>query len=304
MKPSVTNTLQNGTLINGVKIDENFTDVINAESDGTKDLYVANLVSTSLLVSNSLLTNSLEATTSLSSGAAVLTILEAPELTTPVFGFTEKQSIKIDTSSTITPSSSCIEIDSQIYQYALFAAGIDILAGINDAIDFIEDIAEITVYVSAGTYIPTALATEIETQLNAVGTNLYACVYNSTTQKFTITSDHIFTVLWRTGTNWRTNCGKSIGVDVVNDKTAITITSDYPYQIEYTDELATIATTNFSSGAVLTLKKIVASTSKILTIKNGTGNINCASDRELTDASTVVLALIGTSWNLLSFSTN
>ena len=304
MIPSVTNTLQNGTIIDGSKIDKNFNDIVTALSDTSKDLNVKNVGSTLLTCSKLQSRSSITIGTNLTTTSASAVTISANTIRTKRKHF-EIEVLDIDTTGAVTGTLSQLELDSQIYQYALFTAGIDIQAAVNDKIDFTEDgVVELTATITAGTYISTALATEIETQLNAIGANLYACTFNSTTQKFTITCDNEITILWRTGINWVTSIGKSIGIDIVNDTTAASFVSDYPYQIEYSEYLETLTTTNYAIGSVVFINKTLASTSQYITVLNSTGNIDCGSDRVLADNSTLSLMLTGTNWKLLSYSFN
>lgn len=68
------------------------------------------------------------------------------------------------------------------------------------------------------------------------------------------------------------------------------------------DDLETITATNFSEGGILLLYK--KSTSGDITIKNGTGNIKCGSDRVLGTDSTALLIYDGTNWDLLFYQGN
>lgn len=301
MNPSVTNTLINGTVINGSKIDQNFTDIINGLSDGTKDFNIKNLECTSLALTSIDSNGALSANTVAATDISLVTANLTSAISSRIGLDHELNSI--DTSSAIVPTASRIEINSAVYQYATFAAGIDIITGTNDKIDFTEDgVTELTATIPAGTYTGAALATAVEAALNLVGANLYTCLFYTT--YFKITSDNSITLLWRTGTNWTTTCGKNMGIFTTNDATGTSFTSDYAFQIDYTDELATITTTNFTAGSVITVYKTVDSNSKVITIKNGTGNIICGSDRTMTDYSLASFVLIGANWKLLSYSAN
>lgn len=304
MYPSVRNTYQNGTIINGSKIDQNFEDIINALSDGTKALKHNLSTMNNLKISNSLISRtSMKIEGDLTTNDSILHTTTGNTFRTSNISL-DVENLEINTSGEITPISSSFEIDSVIYQIASFASGIEIQTGVNDKLDVVENSITYEITLDPGTYIPTALATEIETKLNATLVQLWSCTYSATTTKFTITCESSSSILWRTGTNSDTSVGKNIGIDVVNNSTGTNFVSDYTYQIEYTDDLVTITATNFSEGDIVIIKKIEDSTSKEITIKNGTGNIVCGSDRVLEDNSFISLILIGTSWKMLNYAKN
>lgn len=305
MLPSVTNTFQNGTVINGSKIDKNFQDIINSVSDGTKNLNLLKVTCNDLNISNNLtsyFSNSIGGT--LESSTATLKINTVSGRTTTDKILLSKEEISIDQNGQITPSSSFIEIDSEVYQLADFSS-IDILLNTNDRIDVDEGYGEITGQIPAGTYIPTALATAIEDALNLISSKLYACVFNSTTRKFTITCEDAIDILWRTGTNNLISIGKNIGFNITEDDENITtVSSDWTYQIYYSENLETITTTNYSEGDLITLRKIKESTSKIITVKNLLGNIVSNSDKILYDNSIMTLMYVGSLWRVVNYSYN
>ena len=70
------------------------------------------------------------------------------------------------------------------------------------------------------------------------------------------------------------------------------------------DDLETITATNFVDGSLLLLRKLA--TSGDITVKNGTGNIVCGSDRVLSTYSIMLLLYdaISTNWHLLSYESN
>jgi hypothetical protein len=210
----------------------------------------------------------------------------------------------IDSSNAIEPSHSNIEIDAQIYETSDFSS-IDITLGVNDKLDFNEGSGELTATISAGTYLPVALATEIETQLNATGALLYIVTYDSDEEKFTITAEEDIDILWRTGTNAASTVGKALGFDIANDdEDSSTFTSDYPYEIDYYDDLQTITATNFSAGDIISIYLKNPLTSLTITVEDGTDNINCGSNRIMTQNSTMMLMYDGSNWNMISFASN
>lgn len=68
------------------------------------------------------------------------------------------------------------------------------------------------------------------------------------------------------------------------------------------DNLSTITGTNFSDGDLLVIYKKLSVGD--ITIKNGTGNIKCGSDRLLGDYSIAVFLYDGTTWDIISYSQN
>lgn len=72
----------------------------------------------------------------------------------------------------------------------------------NYKIDFDEGSGELTAELTVGTYSPAGLATEIKTQLDAVGTKTYTVTFNRSSRFFTIACDSgTFDILIDTGTN-------------------------------------------------------------------------------------------------------
>lgn len=94
--------------------------------------------------------------------------------------------------------------------------------GVNDTIDFIESgTTQLSATLTAGTYTPAALATQVALQLNATGThsNTYAASYSSTTRLFTISSNlggsgsPLFSLLAASGTNASKSAMPGLGFD-------------------------------------------------------------------------------------------
>lgn len=89
----------------------------------------------------------------------------------------------------------------------------------------------LTATLTAGTYTPAQLATEVQTQLNtAGGTPVYTVTYSAITRKFTIASDRgggaVF-VLVGTGDQSLFSAHKTLGFDDENSTNAASVTSTY-----------------------------------------------------------------------------
>jgi len=90
----------------------------------------------------------------------------------------------------------------------------------NNQIDFEEtEATELTATLTAGSYTPSALATEIKTQLEVAGESVYTVTYDSDTRKFNIASDRsgggmIFELLFGSGTNALKSSSGILGYDV------------------------------------------------------------------------------------------
>lgn len=99
--------------------------------------------------------------------------------------------------------------------------GWNIVAGFNDKIDFNRAGVKVAT-IAAGTYATGALlAVAIVTALEAADAPpVWACSYDSTTKKFTISSDLAFTLLFGTGTNIATGAGKDLGYAVADTGSA------------------------------------------------------------------------------------
>jgi len=300
---SVTYTITNGRKLDETLLNKNFTDIVEGLSDGTKNLQVNDGIITGQLNSlNATLDGSSSVGGNLScSGTSLFSanLTCSDDVTTKVLGFTTAETNTISSTSTVTPTKSLVNLNAIIYNAAEFDS-IEIDAT-NNKLDFKEGSgAEQTATITSGTYIPAALATEIETQLNATSSLLWTCVY-SATYKFYITSESASSILWYSGTNTATTIGKNIGFDIMSDDTSETsYTSDYQYQIRYGNELATITATNFSEGAFVVFKLSTSSLSNTITIKDGTGNINCGSDKTLNSSSNYMLLYDGTNFNLIA----
>lgn len=98
----------------------------------------------------------------------------------------------------------------------------------NQKIDFDEGGGALVATVSTGTYSASTLATEIKTQLEAVGGDTYTITYDATTGKWTLASDGgTLSFLWDTGGNKASSIAGTIGFDDSADDTgSTTYTSD------------------------------------------------------------------------------
>jgi len=103
--------------------------------------------------------------------------------------------------------------------------GWNIVAGVNDKLDFTESISGAAVAtITAMNYLSgVTLAAEIQTQLNAAATdNTYTVTYSPVTNLFTIaraTGIATFDLDWNTGPNAATTIGGDIGFDTSSDDT-------------------------------------------------------------------------------------
>lgn len=305
----MTHTLiNNGPISTPTSLNRNFQDLVDAFSDGTKDLSV-NAVTGAAITADSLSvkgTTTIGTTLTVSDDSTLGTVVSTDTCSIKTLGLLSVENYDLDATSTIVPVQSNITINSILFNYGSFAS-IEI-DGTNNSLDFEESEIQRNATLTNGTYLPAALAAEIEIQLNAIGLLVYSVVYSVSTG-FTIsnTTNTIFKMLFRTGTNYATTCGKAIGFDIIIDQTTkYTYTSEYNYQIDYYDELATITATNFTNDDILILGVEDPMNSVTITIKNGTGNLVCGSDRVLTQNSRIgfIYNSTTTKWNLLFYSQN
>jgi len=102
----------------------------------------------------------------------------------------------------------------------------------NNKIEFQETAGTtLTGTLTSGVYTPTALASEVQTQMNSAGgTPAYTVTYSSVTRKFTIASDRaggaVF-VLVGTGSNSKFSAHKTLGFDDANTTNAASVVSTY-----------------------------------------------------------------------------
>lgn len=89
----------------------------------------------------------------------------------------------------------------------------------NNKIDFEETASsELTATLTAGSYTPSALATEVKTQLDSAGASTYTISYDSDTRKFTLASNRLggggtFKLLGATGSNVGVSALPVLGID-------------------------------------------------------------------------------------------
>jgi hypothetical protein len=98
------------------------------------------------------------------------------------------------------------------------AVGWTVVAGVNDKLDFSDGTTRAAT-IAAGTYATGALmAAALQTAMNAVSTT---CVvsYSGATFKFTISRTGTLSLLWSSGANATTNCGKDFGFSTAADQT-------------------------------------------------------------------------------------
>lgn len=105
----------------------------------------------------------------------------------------------------------------------------------NNKIDIDEGSGELTATLTIGTYSPEGLATEIKTQLDAVGTKEYTVTFNRTNRKYTIACDAgTFDILIDTGTSAGLSPYDLLGFTGTVDLTGLgTYTSDSASGYEY-----------------------------------------------------------------------
>jgi len=99
----------------------------------------------------------------------------------------------------------------------------------NKYIDFDETGVELTGTVALGTYNGLTFAAAIAAAMNAApGKALtYACVYNETTAKFTISAGSVFNILWNSGSHWQYSIAEPAGYATAqNDVGLSAYTSD------------------------------------------------------------------------------
>jgi len=110
-----------------------------------------------------------------------------------------------------------------------------IINSTNNKINFTEATAgtQLTATLTQGTYSPTGLATEVKTQLDAEGASTYTVTYDSSTRKFTITSDlagadNLFSILGASGTDVYVSALPTLGLGVTDHTGAATYVAERP----------------------------------------------------------------------------
>ena len=102
----------------------------------------------------------------------------------------------------------------------------------NNKVEFQETAGTtLTATLTSGSYTPSALATEVQTQMNTTGgTPVYTVTYSAITKKFTLASDRggssVF-ILVGTGSNSAQSAHRLLGFDDENTTNAASITSTY-----------------------------------------------------------------------------
>jgi len=303
---SVTNSFLNrGPKYSSDKFNQNFTDIINGLSDGSKDFNIANLTTRSTMTSKNLkVSGAVTIDSQITSNKLNLQSTSSTLLNTKKLAL-DPSSILINAIN-ITPTSSHSNINATLYNANTFDS-IEVVTGVNDSIDFMEFATELTATISSGTYLPSVLAIEIETRLNAIGSFLYFCTYANSAFTIRTFENKYFDLLFRTGTNFNTTIAASIGFDITYNYTgSYTYTSDYQYQIGYYRTFNTISSTNLEDGDLIILSVTNPITTPYLTMINTTGNIKCGSNKIFTQNSNAILIYSSTSakFHLISFSTN
>ena len=134
------------------------------------------------------------------------------------------------TAGTIRDTNSRMLLSLDDATLKVFSDTITIEAGVNDDLDWKEDSSTYTTALTAGTtYTPTSLAAHVQTLMRAAGDSNTTVTYSSSTKKITIANSTLTTLelLWDSGTNAATTCGRALGFDIGADDTgALTYTSD------------------------------------------------------------------------------
>lgn len=105
-----------------------------------------------------------------------------------------------------------------------------IIDSTNNKLDFTADAAvAYTATLTSASYSPTAFATEVETQMDALATADVAVSWNANTRKFTISSatSTTFSLRFATGTNALISCAAVLGFNDVDQTAATSYTSEY-----------------------------------------------------------------------------
>lgn len=104
------------------------------------------------------------------------------------------------------------------------SSGTFVIGSTNNKLDFAEAVAgpELTATITSGTYTASSLATEIKTQLEAVGANTYTVTHSGSTGKWTIaTAGTALELRWQ-GTNSASSIGGALGYDTSSNQTGAT----------------------------------------------------------------------------------
>ena len=107
--------------------------------------------------------------------------------------------------------------------------GWNIVAGVNDKLDFDDGAGELTATLTAGNYATSAvMATEVETQMGVEATTGVVIEVSYGSRKFTIENTltgGTLELLWNSGTNATTSCGEDLGYDTSSDADATGVVS-------------------------------------------------------------------------------
>lgn len=101
-----------------------------------------------------------------------------------------------------------------------------VISDSNFHIDFNEGAGELTAELSTNSYTLQTLATEVQTKLNAVGSDTYTVTVDRATRLYTISSTGTFSLLGATGTNSGESALSTLGFSAVDTSTAASQVSD------------------------------------------------------------------------------
>lgn len=147
--------------------------------------------------------------------------------------------------------------------------------------------AELTATLTSGTYTSTTLATEIKTQLEAVGAATYTVSKSATTGKWTIASDGAYlALLSNTGTNVGTSAWSALGFSTAADHTgAVTYTgSNIAIHTEEWVVIDLLSTEEIDTFALLfdPMRQVPLSSSAVLKIQGNATNVWSAPSVDVT----------------------
>lgn len=111
--------------------------------------------------------------------------------------------------------------------------GIDgniVITTANQKLDFNEGAGELTATITAGTYTPSTLATEIDTQMTAAGAAAYTITYSG--KVFRIANDATLGLLAATGTNIANGIWSTIGFAATDLSGYINYAADYAIDVQ------------------------------------------------------------------------
>lgn len=160
------------------------------------------------------------------------------------------------------------------------ATGNFVIDSTNNKLNFKESAggAELTATLTSGAYTSTTLATEIKTQLEAVGAATYTVSKSATTGKWTIASNGAYlALLTNTGTNVGTSAWSAIGFSTAADHTGATTYTGSNIAI-HTEEWVLIdllSTEEIDTFALLfdPMRQVPLSSSAVLKIQGNATNV-------------------------------